>query len=106
MHFRRALRSRRQMSRAERWMWTRRAHHDTKAREDVYLFPPPNQLRAVTLGYRAAATDLIWAKLLVEYGMHWQEKRDFPDLDRYVDAILALEPDFQPLYLTVDTLLV
>jgi hypothetical protein len=80
--------------------------HAQKAREDVYLFPPPNQLRALTLGYRAAATDLIWAKLLVEYGIHWQEKRPFPDLDRYIDAILALEPDYQPLYLMVDTLLV
>jgi hypothetical protein len=80
--------------------------HESKLREDVYLFPPPGELRALTLGYHAAATDLIWAKLLVEYGIHWQEKRDFPDLDRYIDAILALEPDFQPLYLLVDTLLV
>jgi hypothetical protein len=83
-----------------------RTLHDTKEREDVYLFPPADQLRAITLGYRAAATDLIWAKLLVEYGIHWQEKRDFPDLERYADAILALEPDYQPLYLIVDTMLV
>ena len=83
-----------------------RTLRETKAREDVYLFPPPGQLRALTLGYRAAATDLIWAKLLVEYGMHWHEKRNFPDLDQYVDAILTLEPDFQPLYLIIDTLLV
>lgn len=83
-----------------------RTLHETKMAEDVYLFPPPDELRAMTLGYRAAATDLIWAKLLVEYGMHWQEKRSFPDLDRYLDAILALEPDYQPLYLIVDTLLV
>ena len=80
--------------------------HSTKAREDVYLFPAPGQLRAMTLGHKSAMADLIWAKLLVEYGIHWQERRDFPDLDRYIDAILALEPDFQPLYLLVDTLLV
>lgn len=80
--------------------------HDAKARQDVYLFPPPQELRAMTLGWTAAATDLVWAKLHVEYGMHWSEKRAFPDLDRYVDAIIVLEPDYQPLYLYVDTLLV
>jgi hypothetical protein len=80
--------------------------HDAKAREDVYLFPPPAELRAMTLGWTAAATDLIWARLHVEYGMHWSEKRDFPHLERYVDAILALEPDYRPLYMYVDVLMV
>lgn len=80
--------------------------HDAKARDDVYLFPPAEELRVMTLGWDAAATDLIWAKLHVEYGMHWSEHRPFPHLERYVDAILALEPDYRPLYMYVDTLLV
>lgn len=80
--------------------------HDAKAREDVYLFPPPQELRAMTLGWTAAAADLVWAALHVQYGMHWSEKRAFPDLDRYVDALIVLEPDYEPLYLYVDTLLV
>jgi len=83
-----------------------RVLHEEKQREDVYLFPPAAQLRALTLGHRAATADLFWAKLLVEYGIHWQEKRPFPDLERYIDAILTLEPDYQKLYLYVDTLLV
>ncbi len=77
-----------------------------KQREDVYVLPPPAQLRAMTLGYRAAAIDLLWAKLLVEYGTHWQEHRAFDALPRYIDAILEIEPDYAPIYRYVDTMLV
>lgn len=79
--------------------------HKVHQRDDVFLLPPPDQLRAVTLGYRSAAADLIWTKLILEYGMHWQEKRPFPDITRYVDGIVAVEPDFPLVYEFVDTLL-
>lgn len=79
--------------------------HSVKQRDDAFILPPPNQLRALTLGYRAAATDILWAKLILEYGVHWQEKRAFPDVPRYVDGILALEPDFPSVYDFVDTIL-
>jgi hypothetical protein len=82
-----------------------------KAREDVYVFPPPAELKVATLGYLAAAADLLWAGvspkgILVEYGVHWSERRPFPDLNRYLDAILELDPKFKPLYEMVDTMLV
>jgi hypothetical protein len=77
-----------------------------KAREDVYAFPPPAELRAATFGYVAAATDLLWAKLLVEYGVHWSEHRPFPDLNRYLDAIVGLDPKYKTFYEFVDTMLV
>jgi hypothetical protein len=80
--------------------------HKVRQRDDVFLLPPPAQLRAMTLGYRAAAADLVWAKLILEYGLHWQEKRPFPDVTRYIDGVLALEPDFPTLYEFVDTILV
>ena len=80
--------------------------HDSKAKEDVYVLPPPTQLRAATLGHHAAAVDLLWAKVLVEYGMHMGEHRAFLDVTRYLDSILALEPDFAPLYQFADTLIV
>lgn len=80
--------------------------HKLRQRDDVFLLPPPPQLRAMTLGYRSAAADLVWAKLILEYGVHWQEKRPFPDVTRYIDGIIALEPDFAPLYEFVDTILV
>lgn len=80
--------------------------HKVKQRDDVFLLPSPNALRAATLGYKAAATDLLWAKLVLEHGLHWQERRPFPDVTRYVDGIIALEPDFPTLYRFVDTMLV
>ncbi|GAC1355760.1 MAG: hypothetical protein NVS3B10_09110 [Polyangiales bacterium] len=80
--------------------------HKLHQRDDVFLLPPPGELRVMTLGYRAAATDMLWAKLLLEYGVHGQEKRAFPDVTRYIDGILALEPDFPALYDYVDTILV
>jgi hypothetical protein len=77
-----------------------------KVREDVYVFPPPGELRTATLGYLAAASDLLWAKLLVEYGIHWAEKRAFPDLNRYLDAMVALDSKNRTFYEFVDTMLV
>jgi hypothetical protein len=79
--------------------------HEVKANDDVYALPPPAQLRAATLGWTAAAVDMLWASLLVDYGTHWSEHRDFKTIPRYVDAILALEPTYEPIYRYVDTLL-
>lgn len=79
--------------------------HQVRQRDDVFLLPPPNQLRAMTLGYKAAATDVLWAKLILEYGVHWQERRPFTDVTRYIDGILALEPDYPVLYDFVDTIM-
>jgi hypothetical protein len=83
-----------------------RIAHTAGEREDVYALPPPTQLRAATLGWDAAAVDLLWTTLLVQYGEHWQEHREFTDGARYAEDILALEPTFEPLYRIADTLLI
>lgn len=80
--------------------------HDAKATDDVYVLPPPAQLRVATLGHHAAAVDMLWAKMLVEYGMHMNEHRAFLDVTRYLDSILELEPDYAPAYQFADTLIV
>jgi tetratricopeptide (TPR) repeat protein len=82
-----------------------RTVHSIKESDEVYALPPPAQLRASTLGWDAAAVDLLWAKLLVEYGIHWSEHREFRDVPNYVDAILELEPTYEPVYQYVDTML-
>jgi tetratricopeptide (TPR) repeat protein len=79
--------------------------HEVKETSDVYPFPPPPVLRLATLGYVAATTDILWGKLLVENGSHWSEHRSFPDLEHYLDAIIALDPAFHPFYEYVDSLL-
>jgi hypothetical protein len=81
------------------------AAHRAKEVDDVSFLPPPAQLRLGTFGWDAAAVDLLWAKLLVEYGTHWETHREFHDVPRYADAILAIEPTYRPLYRTIATLL-
>jgi hypothetical protein len=79
--------------------------HDVKERDEVYALPPPTQLRVATLGWESAAVDLLWKDLLIAYGTHWQEKREFTAGPSYVDAILELEPDYFPAYKYAGTLL-
>jgi hypothetical protein len=79
--------------------------HEVKAGDDLYTLLPPSQLHAATLGWDAAAVDLLWAGLLVNYGTHWAEHREFLTIPQYVDAIIELEPNYQPIYRYVDTLL-
>jgi hypothetical protein len=80
--------------------------HGVKESGDIYALPPPAQLHVSTLGWDAAAVDLLWARLLTRYGTHWQEHREFTQTPLYADAILELEPTFLPLYKLIDTLLV
>ncbi len=74
--------------------------------DEAVALPPPRQLRTMSLGYRAAAADLLWAKLLVEQGLANEQKRTFSGIRQYIDGIIELEPDHRTLYQFVDTLLV
>lgn len=89
------------------WLQPRLAReaHDIKEVGDVYPLPPPAELHMATLGWDAAAVNLLWSKLLVDYGMHWSEHREFVDTPKYADAILELEPTYAPLYRFIDTML-
>ena len=77
-----------------------------KLTDDATALPPPRQLRAMSLGYRSAVADLLWAKLLVEHGVRTEEKRTFDGLQHYLDGVIELEPDHQTLYEFVNTLLI
>jgi hypothetical protein len=77
-----------------------------RLKDDTVAIPPAKELRALTFGYRAAGADLLWASLLVEHGVHSQERRSFPSIRRYLDGIIELEPDHPMVYQFVDTLLV
>jgi hypothetical protein len=83
------------------------AHELASARLDdgATALPPPKQLKAMSFGYHGAAADLVWAKLLVEYGVRTEQKRTFESLPRYLDAVLELEPGHRTLYQFVDALI-
>jgi hypothetical protein len=74
-------------------------------RTDVLELPPPAHLQKLALGYKSALVDLLWAKILVEQGLHFQDHRRFEALPSYIDGIIALEPTYKPIYDFVDTLI-
>ncbi len=72
--------------------------------EDLSLLPAPERASLVSLGFDAAWADALWAKLLVDYGTHLVERRRFTAVRPAIDTILALEPDSEPVFHFVDTL--
>jgi tetratricopeptide (TPR) repeat protein len=73
---------------------------------DFYPLPSPEQTVVLSLGYRAALADLLFAHVLVSYGLHFQDKRRFDFVGRYIDTMNALDPIFVEPYRFADTLLV
>jgi tetratricopeptide (TPR) repeat protein len=80
------------------------AFESLKPTSDVYALPQPEQLAVVSLGYRAALADLIFAHVLVWHGLHFQEKRRFEFAAEYLDAVTTLDPSFRDPYYYGDTL--
>jgi hypothetical protein len=77
-----------------------------KARDDVYALPRPSTIKAMSLGYDAAGADLLWVKLLLEYGSHWSERKYFHEAPLFIDAIIELDPHHRALYTFVDSILI
>jgi hypothetical protein len=80
-------------------------HQRMTATHDVYLLPPAEQTLVLSLGYRAAAADLIFGHVLVSAGIHLAEKRLFEYAGLYFDAINTLDPTFRDPYRYADALL-
>lgn len=79
-------------------------HQRVKEESDVYVLPPPDQVVKLSLGYRSALVDLLWAHVLVSQGLHTFERRRFENLSLFVDSINELEPTFREPYLLADAL--
>jgi hypothetical protein len=79
--------------------------HRSKALNDVYVLPPPEQTVVMSLGHRSALADLIYGHVRVAYGLHFQEKRLFEFVGSYLDTINSLDPTFREPYRFADTFL-
>jgi hypothetical protein len=77
----------------------------TKVKNDVYALPPPGQVVAMSLGYRSALADLIFAHVLVSSGIHVQERRRFEFVGKYIEAVNELDPKFAAPYRMADALI-
>ncbi|MET0410965.1 MAG: hypothetical protein ABW217_06695 [Polyangiaceae bacterium] len=74
------------------------------AERQSWLLSPEHTI-ALSLGYRGALADYVFANTLVAYGLSFQDKRRFELAGRYLDTINALAPTFRAPYLVADTLL-
>ncbi len=72
---------------------------------DSYDLPPNRVLPEVSLGYRSALADLIWAHVLVTQGLRMEAHRPFDYVVQYMDAISTLDPGFRDPYRLADTLI-
>jgi len=80
-------------------------HGALRDTSDVYALPSPEQVVGISLGYRAALADLIYANTLVAYGIRSQERRPFEFIGNYLDTVIALDPGLRETYYFADTLL-
>jgi len=81
------------------------AHAQAKEASDVNLLPPPEQVVKLSLGYRSALADLLWAQVLVNQGLHTQERRRYDTVSDLIDTINELDPEFRTPYLWADALI-
>lgn len=80
-------------------------HQQVRVKHDVYFLPPPSQVATLSLGYKAALADALWAHVLVSQGLHTSEKRRFENLIRLYDVINELDPSWRMPYLLADALI-
>lgn len=80
-------------------------YDQTKAVEDVYAIPDPTLLKVLSLGHRSALADYLFATTLVTTGRHFVARTIFTQQDAYLEAVLALEPEYHDVYMFADSLL-
>ncbi len=70
---------------------------------DKYYLPPPDYLKVASMGYQESAADLVWIGAIQHAAdrRYYSGKR-YPWLERYVDAVLALNPYMLKVYLWTD----
>lgn len=81
------------------------ADEQVRQEHDVYFLPPPKQVAVMSLGYRAAVADVLWAHVLVSQGLHSFERRRFENLNRLYDVINELAPTWRAPYLYADAII-
>ncbi len=71
---------------------------------DVYPLPPPQYVRAMSLGYTDATAAVLWASLLYQYGDHVGHNKRFEHSTQLLETLTTLDPTFRPAYRFASTL--
>ena len=66
--------------------------------ERILLLPPPAALRVASLGFHGMAADAVWLLTIQYIGGHLTSDRRFPELNRLVETVVALDPHFVDAY--------
>lgn len=69
-----------------------------QATHEAYLLPNPTSLRAMSLGHHEMMADLIWIRALSYFAVHFSVDRDYRWLDRYIETVIELDPNFRKIY--------
>jgi hypothetical protein len=71
---------------------------DTAPDEHLFYLPGNAELRVLAGGYREALADLIWVSTVSYFGEHLLRGRRIDYLERYLEAVIALDPKFRRVY--------
>lgn len=63
--------------------------------EEYVLLPPPQAARFTSLGYNELAADTTWVRALVYYGSQIKGDENYRYLEKFIDNIIALDPQFK-----------
>jgi hypothetical protein len=74
------------------------ARTDWPPKEELVHLPPKDALRFLSLGYREFLADLLWLRAINYFGEHLHTDRKYVAMDRYIEAVIALDPLFQAVY--------
>ena len=70
---------------------------------EAYLLPDPATLSAIGLGHQELMADTIWLRALSYFAVHLTEDKEYLWLDRYIDTIIDLDPNFRMIYIWAGT---
>jgi tetratricopeptide (TPR) repeat protein len=76
-----------------------------KESSDLFVLPSPERTVVMSMGYRSALADLIFAHILVSSGIHLQERRRYDAAAGYLRIVNELDPKFASPYRYADTIL-
>ncbi|APR78447.1 Hypothetical protein A7982_03794 [Minicystis rosea] len=79
-------------------------HRRVKETSDIYPLPPPREVSLMSLGYRAALADMLWAHLMVSQGLHTIARRRYENIIPLIGTINELDPTFRDPYRMADAL--
>lgn len=69
-----------------------------KSASQTFFLPPPAVVRTLSFGYNELAADLVWVRCIAYFADHLMTDRDVRHVHRYVETVVALDPQLATSY--------